>query len=51
MEDVAKRYKIAAVGREPLAIGFRLAGVTESYVAEKQEEAESIIRKLMEKGT
>lgn len=50
MENVAKQFKIAAIGSEPLALGFRLAGVTESYVVEKQDEAEAAIRKLLEGG-
>ncbi len=41
------QYKIAIIGNEALCTGFELAGVEEAYVVEKQEEAETLIKKLL----
>ncbi len=48
MENVTKQYRVASVGSEPLALGMRIAGVTESHIADSQEEAEVVIRGLLE---
>lgn len=49
MEGAVRTYKIAVVGGEPLTLGFRLAGITESHIVESQEEAEQEIRRLLER--
>lgn len=44
-----KGYRIAMVGGEELALGFKLAGVHESIIAETAAEAEDKIRQLLQK--
>ncbi len=45
-ERVDKPYKIAYVGNDLLNIGFKIAGITESFVASDTEHAESRLREL-----
>jgi V/A-type H+-transporting ATPase subunit F len=51
MEGVARQrqttYKVAVVGSEPLQLGFKLAGVTRSFIVGTRDEAESKLRELM----
>ncbi len=47
---VDKKYKIALVGGEELSLGFKLAGVRESYTVETPSEGEAAIRSLMERS-
>jgi vacuolar-type H+-ATPase subunit F/Vma7 len=48
MEKVTASYRIAVVGNHPLELGFKIAGITTSYVASTGEEAEPIIHKLLQ---
>ncbi len=48
-ERVDKSYKIALVGNQQLNLGFKLAGVTESYTVADSMDAESRMRGLMER--
>lgn len=45
-ERVDKAYKIAYVGNNLLNVGFKIAGVTEAYVASDTATAESKMREL-----
>lgn len=45
-ERVDKSYKIAYVGNNLLNIGFKIAGVTESYVASDTATAEAKMKEL-----
>ncbi len=49
MEGKLGSYKVAVIGRSELALGSRLAGVTETYETEEGLEAERIIRELMQR--
>jgi V/A-type H+-transporting ATPase subunit F len=49
-ERLEKKYRIAMVGNEQLVLGFKLAGVVESYVISGQQHAESTLKKLLERG-
>ncbi len=44
-----KRYKIAVVGNNQLAIGFKLAGIAEAYGETGAWEAEQRMRELMQR--
>ncbi len=44
-----KKYKIALVGGEELSLGFKLAGVRESFTVETVSETEDAIRRLAER--
>ena len=48
MEKVTASYRIAVVGSHSLELGFKIAGITTSYVVSTGEEAEPIIHKLLE---
>ncbi|MEM3839299.1 MAG: V-type ATP synthase subunit F [Candidatus Micrarchaeaceae archaeon] len=50
-EGVDKQYRIALVGNQQLSLGFRLAGITESYVVADTQEAESRLRELLAKDS
>ncbi|MCL4365050.1 MAG: hypothetical protein M1569_01655 [Candidatus Marsarchaeota archaeon] len=45
-ERVEKPYKIAYVGNNLLNLGFKMAGITESFVASDTAQAESRLREL-----
>ena len=45
---VGNEYKIALVGNEELTLGFRLAGIRDSFIVQNNQEAEYIIRELMQ---
>lgn len=45
-----QKYKVAIVGKNELALGFRLSGISESYQAEDTEDAEKAIREIMQNG-
>lgn len=47
--DALKKYSIAVVGNTQLALGFKFAGVAETYSARSQPEFESTIRALMQR--
>ena len=49
MEAVNRTYKVAVIGPEPLSLGFSLAGVTESYKPETQQEADQLMRELLQR--
>ncbi len=44
-----KNFKIALVGGEELSLGFKLAGVHDSFTVETVQEGEAAIRSLMER--
>ncbi len=45
-ERLDKGYKIAYVGNNLLSVGFKIAGITESYVASDSAQAESRMKEL-----
>ncbi len=45
-ERLDKGYKIAYVGNSLLSTGFKIAGITESYVASDTEQAEARMKEL-----
>ncbi len=45
-ERVEKQYKIAYVGNNLLNLGFKMAGITESYTVGDTEQAEARLREL-----
>lgn len=50
MEDkLAKNYKIAVLGNERIALGFKLSGITEAFNANDTHEAESRFRELLQR--
>lgn len=49
-ERVEKEYKIVMVGNELLTLGFKLAGVSESYNAADPKETESRMRELLSRS-
>jgi len=48
MEPV-KGYKIALIGSELPVLGFKLAGLTESFKASGGEEAEKLLKELLQR--
>ncbi len=48
MEQV-KSYKIALIGSELPVLGFKLAGITEAFKATRGDEAERILRSLLQR--
>ncbi len=42
-------FKIAVIGSDLMSLGFKLAGVTKSYVPQNGQEAETLMRELMQK--
>ncbi|MEM0094788.1 MAG: V-type ATP synthase subunit F [Candidatus Micrarchaeaceae archaeon] len=48
MESV-KSYKIAVIGSELPVLGFKLAGITEAFEVERGEEAERLLRELLQR--
>ncbi|MGI0141517.1 MAG: V-type ATP synthase subunit F [Candidatus Micrarchaeales archaeon] len=46
---VGKDYKIAVIGSRLLAIGSKLAGISQSYNVTEPEEVEGTLRTLLEK--
>ncbi len=49
MEKMTNAYRIAAVGNHSLELGFKLAGITESHVAESAQDSEATILGLMQR--
>lgn len=50
MEDrVEKTFKITYVGNGLLNVGFKIAGITESYVATDTQQSEAKIKELIER--
>ncbi len=49
-ERLDKSYKIAMVGNELLKVGFKLAGVNDSYIAKDSARSESIMKDLLGRG-
>ncbi len=48
MEPV-KDYKIAVIGSELPTLGFKLAGITESFSVANSQEAEKVLREMLQK--
>ncbi len=48
MERINSNYKIALIGSEELSIGFKLAGIRNSFIAQTGSEAESLIRNILQ---
>lgn len=49
MERVSGEFKMAYIGNAQLSLGFKMAGITESYVAQETGEVESRLRELLAK--
>ena len=47
MERVSNELRIAYIGNSQLSLGFKMSGVTESYVAQDARESESRLRELL----
>ncbi len=45
-----KKYKMALVGGEELSLGFKIAGVHDSFTVETASEGETVIRSLLERN-
>ncbi|MEM0201312.1 MAG: V-type ATP synthase subunit F [Candidatus Micrarchaeaceae archaeon] len=48
MERINNNYKIALIGSEELSIGFKLAGIRNSYTVKTGAEAETLIRNILQ---
>ncbi|MCD6403535.1 MAG: V-type ATP synthase subunit F [Candidatus Aenigmarchaeota archaeon] len=46
-----EKNRIVVVGDEPTVVGFRLAGVKDTYIVENQKEAETVLKQLIEDET
>lgn len=49
MERINNNYKIAMIGGEELNVGFKLAGIRNSFIAQTGTEAEALIRDILQK--
>jgi vacuolar-type H+-ATPase subunit F/Vma7 len=48
LERVNNNYKVALIGGEELKIGFKLAGIRNSFTAQTGPEAEALIRNILQ---
>ncbi|MDE1851947.1 MAG: hypothetical protein KGH69_04655 [Candidatus Micrarchaeota archaeon] len=49
-ERVAKNYKIAVIGNNRIALGFKMSGITETFSVNDSAQAESTFRELLQRG-
>ncbi len=47
MERVSGEFKMAYIGNAQLSLGFKMSGITESYVAKETEEIEPRLKELL----